>query len=60
MAVLLPRARHPDRRSGSGGLAERPGGWIRLDQIADSFVLVAHLEPVSVAAEIEESLLSAG
>ena len=33
---------------------------IRLDQIADSFVLVAHLEPVSVAAEIEESLLSAG
>ncbi len=39
--------------SPSGGVAR-----IRLDQVADSYVLVSHLEPAEVDAALEPNVLS--
>ena len=66
MAQIKEQWRHCYRAQGTpvAGVVQEvsPSGHvarIRLDQIADSFVLIAHLEPVPVGAEIDEGLLSA-
>lgn len=66
MAQIKEQWRYCYRAQGSpvAGVVQEfsPSGQvarIRLDRIADSFVLVAHLEPVPAGVEIEKGLLSA-